>query len=422
MIRASHFLVFLIYTVPAIAIALWLPNLLPGTTLIMAGIGGALFFMIGAVLHVAVDHFRSQHLRGQEIEDLVAALSNIVDAQRRLDRDLDQLRVAFAAFKNQPQNQVEHVVAEVKVLQGLIEQLYSARSGAAPAPAKNDRIVTGRVAAAAPAKTAAAPPTVSMPPPAENLDEATILDMVREALRENNVELALQPIVSLPQRKRRHYEGLSRIRAGEDHAITAEQYITIAEQHGLITAIDNLLLLRGIQMLRKLRKTQASVGFFLNISPHTLKDRGFFHEFIQLMTQNVELASALVFEFPQRALKEADDMLWRDLERLAQLGFRFSLDQVTDLELDIPNLSRAHFRYLKLDAHRLLEASEAGKLGTNPAAFKKLLDSYAIDLIVERIENETILRELLDLQIDYGQGYLFGEPRIAKAETSLAAG
>ena len=40
----------------------------------------------------------------------------------------------------------------------------------------------------------------------------------------------------------------------------------------------------------------------------------------------------------------------------------------------------------------------------------------AIDLVVERIETEPMLVELLDLQIDFGQGYLFGEPRIAKID------
>ncbi len=51
-----------------------------------------------------------------------------------------------------------------------------------------------------------------MPPVAEGLDEQEILDLVREGLRENAVELALQPIVSLPQRKRRFFECFSRVR------------------------------------------------------------------------------------------------------------------------------------------------------------------------------------------------------------------
>jgi len=259
-----------------------------------------------------------------------------------------------------------------------------------------------------------------MPPVAEGLDEQTILDLVREGLRENAVELALQPVVSLPQRKRRYYECFSRVRTGDGKIIVPEQYLPVAERHGLVTAIDNLLLFRCIQTLRRIRKGNANLGFFLNISPNTLADRGFFRDFIQLMAQNIELAPALVFEFPQRALAQADDTLWRDLDRLAQMGFRFSIDQVTDLDIDAATLSGRHFRFLKLEAGRVMQAARTGMFGADPKLLKRTLDSYAIDLIVERIETEQMLLELLDLNIDFGQGFLFGEPRIAKGDTTGA--
>jgi cyclic-di-GMP phosphodiesterase TipF (flagellum assembly factor) len=259
-----------------------------------------------------------------------------------------------------------------------------------------------------------------MPPIAEGLGEQEILDLVREGLRENAVELALQPIVSLPQRKRRFFECFSRVRTNDGRIIVPEQYLDVAERHGLVTAIDNLLLFRCIQTLRRIRKSNANVGFFLNISPHTLADRGFFRDFIQLMSQNIELAPALVFEFPQRALREADESLWRDLDRLAQMGFRFSIDQVADLDIDAATLSGRHFRFLKLEAGRVMEAARSGLLGNDPRLLKRTLDSYAIDLIIERIETEPMLLEVLDLHVDFGQGFLFGEPRIAKSDSAGA--
>jgi cyclic-di-GMP phosphodiesterase TipF (flagellum assembly factor) len=48
-------------------------------------------------------------------------------------------------------------------------------------------------------------------------------------------------------------------------------------------------------------------------------------------------------------------------------------------------------------------------------ALKGALDRVAMDLIVEKIENEEMLKDLLDLQIDFGQGYLFGAPKSATA-------
>jgi cyclic-di-GMP phosphodiesterase TipF (flagellum assembly factor) len=199
-----------------------------------------------------------------------------------------------------------------------------------------------------------------------------------------------------------------------------EQYLAVAERHGLVTAIDNLLLFRCIQTLRRIRKSNANLGFFLNISPNTLADRGFFRDFIQLMAQNIELAPALVFEFPQRALAEADDTLWRDLERLAQMGFRFSMDQVSDLDIDAAALSGRHFRFLKLEAGRVMAAARSGLFGNDPKLLKRTLDSYAIDLVIERSETEPMLLEVLDLHVDFGQGFLFGEPRIARSDAAGA--
>jgi cyclic-di-GMP phosphodiesterase TipF (flagellum assembly factor) len=277
-----------------------------------------------------------------------------------------------------------------------------------------------------PARPAATPAkdegsSLPMPPVAQGLGERQILDLLRDGLRENRVELALQPIVSLPQRKRRFFECYSRIKAADGKILVPEQYLDIAERYGLVTAIDNMLLFRCIQLLRKLRKANANVGFFLNISQRTLADRDFFREFINLMAQNAELAPAIVFEFSQKAWDTADNTLHRDLDPLAQLGYRFSLDKVTNLDIDVPALSSRHFRFIKIEATRLAQAAASGAIGDDPKAFKRMLDSYAIDLIVDRIESEPMLLELLELSIDFGQGYLFGEPRIAKPDLATAA-
>ena len=329
------------------------------------------------------------------------------------------MRNALSDLQSRPEQNVGAVVAEVKVLQSLVERLYSARRNATPQPGRSRRSLHAAKPAARCAPMARRPggPSLPMPPVAEGLDEQEIFDLVREGSRENAVESPCSRR-QLAATQAPLLRMLSRVRTHDGGVIVPEQYLAVAERHGLVTAIDNLLLFRCIQTLRRIRKGNANVGFFLNISPNTLADRGFFRDFIQLMAQNIELAPALVFEFPQRALAQADDSLWRDLDRLAQMGFRFSIDQVTDLDLDAATLSGRHFRFLKLEAARVTEAARSGLLGNDPKLLKRTLDSYAIDLIVERIETEPMLLEVLDLHVDFGQGYLFGEPRIAKGDAS----
>ncbi len=321
---------------------------------------------------------------------------------------------------------VNKVIAEVKVLQSLVEQLYDRRKTDTATLARPGQPVAATAVAAKPdgpqgesngfraptltADAAAAP--VPAAEAAKILEGEAGLDILRESLRKGHVELALQPIVSLPQRKRRFYEAFSRVRVGDGLFLLPHQYISLAERAGLITAIDNTLLFRCIQLVRKARGRDLDLGFFCNISQHTLADRAFFHEFVRFMRSNAELAPNIIFEFPQRAITAIDDKLRRDLVELGRMGFRFSLDQVNDLQLDIGALCDLRFRFVKIDAARLL----ASGTQVMPAALKRRLDAAHIDLIVEKIESEPVLVELLDLKIDFGQGYLFGEPRLSRLD------
>src|SRR3546814_12973931 len=69
-----------------------------------------------------------------------------------------------------------------------------------------------------------------LPPVAEGLDESAVLEIARQALRDDRIDLVLQPIVLLPQRKRRYYECFSRLRTADGYMILPEQYIAVAER------------------------------------------------------------------------------------------------------------------------------------------------------------------------------------------------
>lgn len=164
-------------------------------------------------------------------------------------------------------------------------------------------------------------------------------------------------------------------------------------------------------MLRKKHLREGNIGFFCNISPHTLSDRKFFNEFVMFMTENSKLAPNLVFEFTHATIANQDDEIRRQLARLAALGFRFSLDQVATLNLDYGALARQHFKYIKIDVQTLLRELPQPSTDIDLQDYKKALERQGIDLVVEKIETEKQLLEVLDFHVDYGQGYLFGEPR-----------
>lgn len=239
------------------------------------------------------------------------------------------------------------------------------------------------------------------------------LAMLRDSLEQDRVDLYLQPIVSLPQRKRRFYECYSRVRDAEGAVLRPGTYIGPAKSAGLLTSIDNILLFRCLQLLGKLHRRDATTVFFCNLSANTLADDGFVRDIVTYMERHKELASKVVLEVAQSDLKDAPEALDGHFAKLRDAGYRFSMDGVGDLDIDMPALAAKGFRSVKVGARLLLDLIEAGQ-GAAVRSLKQRLDQHGIDLIVERIESERMLLDLLDFNIDYGQGYLFGEPRPSK--------
>ena len=249
-----------------------------------------------------------------------------------------------------------------------------------------------------------------------------MMEIVREALADNRVDLYLQPVVSLPQRRTVYYESFSRLRDATGQVIMPAEYLAVAEPAGLVTAIDNLLLFRCVQIVRRLARQERKIGIFCNVSMASLGDDDFFPQFHDLLRANRDLAPALIFEIGQAAFESRTGVQARNMGKLADLGFRFSIDKVTNLDLDLQDLTRADVKFVKVAAQALLdeltEIDDRLVLRSLPdlAAedFALLLRRYGVELITEKVENERQVVDILDLDIALAQGHLFGEPRAIK--------
>lgn len=241
--------------------------------------------------------------------------------------------------------------------------------------------------------------------------DTVMTDLIRHAVRNDQIDVFMQPVVTLPQRRVRMMEVFARIRAGAGLYLPAQRYMPVARQESLVPAIDNLLLLRCLGLLGDPKSVEKGMVYILNISAATLHDKGFMGDLVAFLSRNRDMAARLVFEIPQRELAEAaDSTLGRVLDGLARLGCRFSMDRVRNRTIDIALLKSRHIRFIKLDAAWLLSEAQSKAGFTRVSHLKKQLDAAGIDLIVEKIENEPTLRELLDFNVAFGQGYLFGKP------------
>jgi cyclic-di-GMP phosphodiesterase TipF (flagellum assembly factor) len=229
------------------------------------------------------------------------------------------------------------------------------------------------------------------------------------------------------------YESFSRLRDETGRIMMPAEYLSVAEPEGLVSAIDNLLLFRCVQIVRRLAKSDRKVGIFCNISLASLGDEVFFPQFLEFLAKNKDLAGALIFELGQNAYSERGSVEARNMAKLADLGFRFSLDKVTDLELDFADLSRADVKFLKISADVLLDQllEVEGRMALRSmrdlqaSDFAALTRRYGVEVIAEKVEAERQVIDILELDIGYGQGHLFGEPRAIRdqvlAETAPPA-
>ena len=244
-----------------------------------------------------------------------------------------------------------------------------------------------------------------------NIGESEMLEIVSQAIEAGRVDLYLQKTVTLPERRARYFEAFTRIRTKADSLIRPRSYLPVAENSGMMPLIDNVLLVKSVQTLKRLGAESRIKGVFCNISVSTLLDPEFFPELVEFMEENSGLSESLIFEVGQSAIAGLGATEFGALDTLAALGYGFSLDHVADFELDFVGLRDRSFRFVKTDARTFLRDKQEGGGGFSAADMKRALDDFNIKLIVEKVEDEDTVARLLDRGIELAQGHLFGKPR-----------
>lgn len=370
------------------------------------------------------------------VGSLVGAVARLRGGNEIAGQDADALRRQVAeALAEMEASRALHAerVTELKELRGLVGQLAdriekshgrgrAARRGAASSPAGAPRPrAAGRPRSAADlarAPLVAVPPQAPVPeialpqalPADMSAEDTALLETVREALERRRIDLFLQPVMRLPQRRPEFHEAFTRLRAKDGSQIKPESYLDIATRAGMVAAIDNVLLFRCVEQVRRNLDQDLTPRYFCNIATATLSDGGIFADFVEYLEANPQLADSLIFEISQRQSDALDASQRTALDRLTAAGHRLSMDGVTDLELDANRLANLGFGFVKLEAGALMP-----KLGDDPVidleGLGVALKQNGIALVVEKIETEEMLLELLEYGIDYGQGFLFGGPR-----------
>ncbi len=377
---------------------------------------------------------------GSQIADLSRGTADLARQVAEFGRRLAAVEGRMASGHASSSERIQEVVSEISELGGLVKQLAStlathedllaaaaANPKAIPHPrpedaSQQDPALPGEETSV----TATGGPAPSASASTEQLtagrSHAQVLASVKSAVEDNRIDIYLQPMVTLPQRKVRFYEAVTRLRDERDQILAAEDFIGVAEAAGLVGRIDNLVMLRCVQVLRRLMVRNKDVGVFCNVSAVTLGNASTFSQCLDFLDANRALAPSLVLEFKQATFRSLGPTETEHLAALAQRGFRFSIDNVTDLRIEPRDLADRGVRYIKVPAALLLDPRQTSASDIHPSDLSDLLGRFGIDLIAERIEGERAVVDLLDYDVRFGQGFLFAPPRPLRPESASATG
>ncbi|RED37562.1 cyclic-di-GMP phosphodiesterase TipF (flagellum assembly factor) [Rhodopseudomonas thermotolerans] len=403
---------------------------------------------------------RDRSEANEQVADLSRGTTDLARQVGEFGRRLAVVEAKLVSSQSVQNDRVKHVSDEIGELGTLVQQLAASvaaheelltaaarsviRAEAAPAPLELVEPVApppATVALAAPVVVAPAPasetppevvsnaaltapaaaPAASSAGPTPHPDAARLLPAVKSAVEAERFDLYLQPMVTLPQRKVRAYEVVTRLRDQADQPIAADDYLPIADAAGLMGRIDLAILLRAVQVVRRLLVRNKEVGLFVNIAASTLADGAAFAQCLDFLEANRALAPSLLLEFKQSTFRKLGAIEAEHLAALAQRGYRFSIDHVTDLRFEPRELADRGVRFIKVPAALLLAAHDTASADIHPVDLSDLLGRFGIDLIAERIEGERAVVDLLDYDVRFGQGFLFAAPRPLRPETATTA-
>ena len=247
--------------------------------------------------------------------------------------------------------------------------------------------------------------------------EAERAALIGKALGEGALEVHLQPIVSLPQRRTCGYEALARLRLDENTLLLPHEFIETVETRGFGPTLDALVLTRALAIARHLGSKDGGIFVSCNFSNATWNSSRALAALTRILDKYREHTGHLVIEMPQAVFRALDPTSLGLLGAMSANGVRFALDQLVDLRLDPSALFDRGVRYVKAPA-ALLQAHLDGRIQSDIDAgdLATLLARVSITLVADQVEDNPAAADMIELGAAMGQGQAFSPPRPVKPE------
>jgi diguanylate cyclase (GGDEF)-like protein/PAS domain S-box-containing protein len=252
-------------------------------------------------------------------------------------------------------------------------------------------------------------------------DRLTIESELRRAIEREEIKVLFQPIVRLEDRAIAGFEALARWDHPKLGRLSPAEFISIAEEIGLIVDLGLFVLDRTARQLaawQAASRSREPVFASVNVSSRQLLR----HDLIQDLrgvlgrtalargTLKLEITESLVMENPEHAAQM--------LTRIKELGAGLSLDDFGTGHSSLAYLQRFPFDTIKIDQSFVRTTAR----GTRPVILRSIIalaHDLGMEVVAEGAETDSDAVELYQLGCEYAQGFAFGEPMSAEAARDL---
>jgi diguanylate cyclase (GGDEF)-like protein/PAS domain S-box-containing protein len=245
---------------------------------------------------------------------------------------------------------------------------------------------------------------------------------LRRAVKRDEFEVYYQPVVALEKGEVKEFEALIRWRHPRRGLISPSEFITIAEETGLIIQLGEWILIEACRQTAEWQKRFPDFGELsvsVNLSAKQLTHPLLTARVREILEQSELDARYLKLEVTESTVMENAETALGVLQELRALGVSLSTDDFGTGYSSLSYLHRFPFQRLKIDRSFVSEMDKNIKSEAIVRSILMLGQNLEIETVAEGIENEEQLWQLRSLGCPFGQGYLFSPPVPASGADKL---
>lgn len=233
--------------------------------------------------------------------------------------------------------------------------------------------------------------------------------IIERALANHGFHVYYQPIYSIEKKRFVSAEALLRLIDEKEGFISPEIFIPAAEKSGAIHKIGDYVLTEVFQFIASSEYKKLGLEYIeINLSVSQCMHHGLADSILESMSRYGVSSNQVNLEITESAASYNQSVMSENLERLSAAGLTFSLDDYGTGYSNMYRIAALPLKIVKLD--KTFVNNQNSKMWTILQNTVRMIKDLNMEIVVEGIETEEMVKKFSDLKCDFIQGYFFSKP------------